>query len=214
MILVPASSLSAILPVSSSGPKMMDRSNSQYDSFLFWRQPIPELDLSELEDLGLLDAQAARSAAGRDDSASARRQEDEVSQVSRYRCDVIIAADMLSCRQQHHFAPTSLSSSLSAGLPVRVFLLHLLARSSRWRRLSAGWPQPAAVKPSSPDLWPHTRPSGLSVPVLVLPADANCPMSFCLLSVSDGCEERLSADWCPSLLPWWALAGVSWAVGG
>ncbi|CAF92986.1 unnamed protein product, partial [Tetraodon nigroviridis] len=24
---------------------------SQYDSFLFWRQPIPELDPSELEDL-------------------------------------------------------------------------------------------------------------------------------------------------------------------
>ncbi|XP_062385985.1 protein AF1q [Sardina pilchardus] len=30
----------------------MQTSNSQYDSFLFWRQPIPELDLSELEDLG------------------------------------------------------------------------------------------------------------------------------------------------------------------
>lgn len=33
--------------------KMLETSNSQYDSFLFWRQPIPELDLSELEDLGL-----------------------------------------------------------------------------------------------------------------------------------------------------------------
>lgn len=33
--------------------KMLETSNNQYDSFLFWRQPIPELDLSELEDLGL-----------------------------------------------------------------------------------------------------------------------------------------------------------------
>ncbi|XP_028284054.1 protein AF1q isoform X1 [Parambassis ranga] len=33
----------------------MEKSNSQYDSFLFWRQPIPALDLSELEDLGLID---------------------------------------------------------------------------------------------------------------------------------------------------------------
>ncbi|XP_076157074.1 protein AF1q [Alosa pseudoharengus] len=32
--------------------KMLETSNSQYDSFLFWRQPIPELDLTELEDLG------------------------------------------------------------------------------------------------------------------------------------------------------------------
>lgn len=62
---------------------MMDRSNSQYDSFLFWRQPIPELDLSELEDLGLLE-QPARSAAGRDASPPARRQdqEEEVRQVT------------------------------------------------------------------------------------------------------------------------------------
>lgn len=32
---------------------MLETSNNQYDSFLFWRQPIPELDLSELKDLGL-----------------------------------------------------------------------------------------------------------------------------------------------------------------
>lgn len=30
----------------------MQTSSSQYDSFLFWRQPIPELDLSELEEVG------------------------------------------------------------------------------------------------------------------------------------------------------------------
>lgn len=29
--------------------------NTQYDSFLYWRMPIPELDLSELECLGLTD---------------------------------------------------------------------------------------------------------------------------------------------------------------
>ncbi|KAM9006400.1 protein AF1q [Sarcophilus harrisii] len=34
---------------------MWDPVSSQYSSFLFWRMPIPELDLSELEGLGLLD---------------------------------------------------------------------------------------------------------------------------------------------------------------
>ncbi|KAF7210793.1 protein AF1q isoform X1 [Nothobranchius furzeri] len=34
----------------------MEKSSSMYDSFLFWRQPIPALDLSELEDLGLTDS--------------------------------------------------------------------------------------------------------------------------------------------------------------
>ncbi|XP_012585652.1 PREDICTED: protein AF1q [Condylura cristata] len=32
---------------------MRDPVSSQYSSFLFWRMPIPELDLSELEGLGL-----------------------------------------------------------------------------------------------------------------------------------------------------------------
>ncbi|XP_061462466.1 protein AF1q [Rhineura floridana] len=34
---------------------MRDTMNSQYDSFLYWRMPIPELDLAELEHLGLAD---------------------------------------------------------------------------------------------------------------------------------------------------------------
>ncbi|KAJ8267497.1 hypothetical protein COCON_G00126690 [Conger conger] len=34
---------------------MLDTPNTQYDSFLFWRQPIPQLDLSELEGMGLID---------------------------------------------------------------------------------------------------------------------------------------------------------------
>ncbi|XP_073678417.1 protein AF1q [Garra rufa] len=32
---------------------MLDTTSSQFDSFLFWREPIPSLDLSELEDLGI-----------------------------------------------------------------------------------------------------------------------------------------------------------------
>uniref|UniRef100_A0A672FMN2 Protein AF1q n=1 Tax=Salarias fasciatus TaxID=181472 RepID=A0A672FMN2_SALFA len=48
--------------------------NSQYDSFLFWRQPIPELELSELEDLDLdldlvlTNSQPANGSQGRDKS--------------------------------------------------------------------------------------------------------------------------------------------------
>ncbi|XP_075417804.1 protein AF1q [Tenrec ecaudatus] len=34
---------------------MREPVSSQYSSFLFWRMPIPELDLSELEGLGLSD---------------------------------------------------------------------------------------------------------------------------------------------------------------
>ncbi|XP_038643203.1 protein AF1q [Scyliorhinus canicula] len=32
---------------------MLDFLNSQFDSFLFWRTPIPMIDLSEIEVLGL-----------------------------------------------------------------------------------------------------------------------------------------------------------------
>uniref|UniRef100_A0A8C5HQV2 Protein AF1q n=1 Tax=Gouania willdenowi TaxID=441366 RepID=A0A8C5HQV2_GOUWI len=44
----------------------MQKSNSQYDSFLFWRQPIPELDLSELKELGLTDGLSTNGIAGKD----------------------------------------------------------------------------------------------------------------------------------------------------
>ncbi|XP_054878565.1 protein AF1q [Poeciliopsis prolifica] len=40
----------------------MEKSSSQYDSFLFWRQPIPTLDLSELEDLGFGDPMSSSKA--------------------------------------------------------------------------------------------------------------------------------------------------------
>ncbi|NXH10169.1 AF1Q protein, partial [Bucco capensis] len=32
---------------------MLDTISSQYDSFIYWRMPIPQLDLAELEGLGL-----------------------------------------------------------------------------------------------------------------------------------------------------------------
>ncbi|NXF95616.1 AF1Q protein, partial [Eubucco bourcierii] len=34
---------------------MLDTSSSQYESFIYWRMPIPRLELAELEDLGLPD---------------------------------------------------------------------------------------------------------------------------------------------------------------
>lgn len=54
---------------------MMEKSSSQYDSFLFWRQPIPALDLSELREVGLLDGprnQARDELIGRDRHVSGR----------------------------------------------------------------------------------------------------------------------------------------------
>lgn len=53
---------------------MMEKSNSQYDSFLFWRQPIPVLDLSELEDLGLIDS----CQMGKDKTSKLRSRDEEV----------------------------------------------------------------------------------------------------------------------------------------
>ncbi|XP_051013651.1 protein AF1q [Acomys russatus] len=43
---------------------MRDPVSSQYSSFLFWRMPIPELDLSELEGLGLSDTPTYKSKDG------------------------------------------------------------------------------------------------------------------------------------------------------
>ncbi|KAM6395264.1 protein AF1q isoform 1-T3 [Rhynochetos jubatus] len=34
---------------------MLDTISSQYDSFIYWRMPIPRLDVAELEGLGLSD---------------------------------------------------------------------------------------------------------------------------------------------------------------
>lgn len=54
----------------------MQASSSQYDSFLFWRQPIPELDLSELEEVGGDVSQPAskKMSAGRGQEEEVRRE--------------------------------------------------------------------------------------------------------------------------------------------
>ena len=44
---------------------MLQKSNSQYDSFLYWRQPIPALDMSELEDLAMKDIKPISNQAGK-----------------------------------------------------------------------------------------------------------------------------------------------------
>ncbi|XP_068603559.1 protein AF1q [Brachionichthys hirsutus] len=55
----------------------MMKSNSQYDAFLYWRQPIPALDLSALEDVGVVDTQPANSVKGKDKRFLLRGQEEE-----------------------------------------------------------------------------------------------------------------------------------------
>nr|XP_057902974.1 protein AF1q [Doryrhamphus excisus]XP_057902975.1 protein AF1q [Doryrhamphus excisus] len=57
---------------------MMEKSNSQYDSFLFWRQPIPPLDLDELEDLGFIDCPR------RGQDSMGQEEEEELSQFSSF----------------------------------------------------------------------------------------------------------------------------------
>ncbi|KAM7384923.1 hypothetical protein PAMA_012014 [Pampus argenteus] len=56
---------------------MIEKSNSQYDSFLFWRQPIPVLDLSELEELGLNGGQTANISKAKDKTFKLRSQDEE-----------------------------------------------------------------------------------------------------------------------------------------
>ncbi|CAL8299592.1 unnamed protein product [Lota lota] len=53
---------------------MLEKSNSQYDSFLFWKQPIPALDLSELE--GAMEGKAGHGLLGKDRTALKRFQEE------------------------------------------------------------------------------------------------------------------------------------------
>lgn len=58
--------------------KMLETSNNQYDSFLFWRQPIPELDLSELEDLGLAEVVPFQKSQTKKQKTSQKTQHEEV----------------------------------------------------------------------------------------------------------------------------------------
>ncbi|NWY69020.1 AF1Q protein, partial [Erithacus rubecula] len=43
---------------------MLDTISSQYDSFIYWRMPIPRLDTAELEGLGLPDTAPYKPKAG------------------------------------------------------------------------------------------------------------------------------------------------------
>ncbi|NXM69207.1 AF1Q protein, partial [Serilophus lunatus] len=43
---------------------MLDTMSSQYDSFIYWRMPIPRLDVAELEGLGLADMALYKPKAG------------------------------------------------------------------------------------------------------------------------------------------------------
>ncbi|NXW70983.1 protein AF1q [Hirundo rustica] len=43
---------------------MLDTISSQYDSFIYWRMPIPRLDMAELEGLGLADMALYKPKAG------------------------------------------------------------------------------------------------------------------------------------------------------
>ncbi|XP_032938794.1 protein AF1q [Catharus ustulatus] len=43
---------------------MLDTISSQYDSFIYWRMPIPRLDTAELEGLGLADMALYKPKAG------------------------------------------------------------------------------------------------------------------------------------------------------
>ncbi|KAM9737523.1 protein AF1q [Menidia menidia] len=64
----------------------MEKSNSQYDSFLYWRQPIPALDLSELEDLGLPKSQPMSGKKTKDNKSKkwSAKEEGELSEFSSF----------------------------------------------------------------------------------------------------------------------------------
>ncbi|XP_017578255.1 protein AF1q [Pygocentrus nattereri] len=51
---------------------MLEVMSSQFDSFLFWRQPIPSLDLSELEVLGLSELVPKSSQMGKGGKSSVK----------------------------------------------------------------------------------------------------------------------------------------------
>lgn len=66
---------------------MLDVTSSQFDSFLFWRQPIAAVDLSELEDLGLAEPKSKdRSLDGKMGKSSPKLDDDdlELSQFSTF----------------------------------------------------------------------------------------------------------------------------------
>ncbi|NXX59209.1 AF1Q protein, partial [Scopus umbretta] len=56
---------------------MLDTISSQYDSFIYWRMPIPRLDVAELEGLGISDVALYKPKGGLGKLTSQR---DQVSQ--------------------------------------------------------------------------------------------------------------------------------------
>lgn len=57
---------------------MLDTATSQFNSFMFWREPIPSLDLSELEDLGISMSKSKEA------KSSKGRREEEDSELLKY----------------------------------------------------------------------------------------------------------------------------------
>ncbi|XP_067878562.1 protein AF1q [Heterodontus francisci] len=59
---------------------MLDLLNSQYDSFLFWRMPIPMIDLAEIEVLGLAvpkPGSGGQTSAGKPHASQSLSEEDD-----------------------------------------------------------------------------------------------------------------------------------------
>ncbi|NWU92920.1 AF1Q protein, partial [Upupa epops] len=56
---------------------MLDTISTQYDSFIYWRMPIPRLDMAELEGLGLSDVTLYKPKGG---LGTLSREQDQVAQ--------------------------------------------------------------------------------------------------------------------------------------
>ncbi|KAI5091115.1 protein AF1q [Silurus meridionalis] len=76
---------------------MLDVMSSQFDSFLFWRQPIATVDLSELEDLGLTEPKSKSRSLGKSSATLDHDEDLELSEFStfNYWKEPIASIDML-----------------------------------------------------------------------------------------------------------------------
>lgn len=135
---------------------MIEKSNSQYDSFLFWRQPIPALELSELEDLGLTASQSANSSSGKNKMFKLRSQDEEVRVAvpKSGRCltvNVLLIYFLLLCRLNSPSSP----HSTTGGRPSPTWTLCWLTSTccSELHHLTS---DPGS---HGPDLWPWIRPT-------------------------------------------------------
>lgn len=67
--------------------KMLVKSNSEYDSFLYWRQPISAPDLSELEDLGVTNSKPtkkSKKATKKQNAALAKQRKQQEAELLEY----------------------------------------------------------------------------------------------------------------------------------